>query len=125
LHSEHVISKSGIAVSPTRTDRGPSILLFFGALAWRFFQPQVVGRKRLYLKHYAGSWRPDWLSWLSVLLKMTVFKFLLQIVGKKVWRDFFNRPAVCCVCATGDGGFTVNSVGTRVARYAAHELSIN
>jgi hypothetical protein len=62
-------------------DRGPSILLLFGALAWRFFQPQVVGRKRFIsqtLRRKAGV--PTGLVGLSVLLKMQVFKFLLQIV---------------------------------------------
>jgi hypothetical protein len=35
--------------------------LLFGALAWRFFQPQIVGRKRFFSNTTPKSWRPDWL----------------------------------------------------------------
>jgi hypothetical protein len=53
LHSEHVISRSGIAVSPTRVKTRTFTLLLFGALALRFFQPRVVGRKRCSLQTHA------------------------------------------------------------------------
>ena len=67
LHSEHVISRSGIAVSPRELLRILTLLLF-GALAVRFFQPQIVERKRCFLKRYAEKlWRPDGLLGLSVL----------------------------------------------------------
>jgi hypothetical protein len=65
-------------------DRGPSILLLFGALAWGFFQPQVVGKSACLSNttpKKAGV--PTGLVGLSVLLKMKVFKFLLQIVDKR------------------------------------------
>jgi len=52
-HSEQFISKSGIAVSPRERTEDIHSLLLFGALAWRFFQPQGCGAKALFLKHYA------------------------------------------------------------------------
>src|SRR5689334_15821210 len=48
LHSEHVISRSGIAVSPESENEDDHSLLF-GALASRFFQPQDVARKRCFI----------------------------------------------------------------------------
>ena len=54
LHSEHVISRSGIAVVLHESEQRTShSLLHFGALAWRFFQPQGCGTKALFHKHYA------------------------------------------------------------------------
>ncbi len=42
LHSEHVISRSGIAVSPREQNRGVLPSLLFGALASGLFQPLFV-----------------------------------------------------------------------------------
>ncbi|HEY5445842.1 MAG TPA: hypothetical protein VIJ87_15515, partial [Pyrinomonadaceae bacterium] len=48
LHSEHVISRSGIAVSPREVTRGQSRSLAASEVwRWCFFQPPVVERKRL------------------------------------------------------------------------------
>jgi hypothetical protein len=52
--------------------------LVFGALAWRFFQPQGCGTKALFLKHYAEKLASDWLLGLSVLQQMSLFKPFIE-----------------------------------------------
>src|SRR4029078_11092151 len=51
LHSEHVISRSGIAVSPREVKKRTLTLLLFGALALRFFQPRTCGAKALFFSN--------------------------------------------------------------------------
>ena len=61
-HSEQVISRSGIAVSPReRIEDIPSLC---SSERWRgvSFNHKVCGTKALFLKHYAKSWRPDWFT---------------------------------------------------------------
>jgi hypothetical protein len=53
LHSEHVISRSGIAVFSTRVNRGPLTLLHFGCAGVAFLSTTDCGAKALYHKHYA------------------------------------------------------------------------
>src|SRR6185295_4330445 len=88
LHSEHVISRSGIAVSPREVKKRTSTLLLFGALALRFFQPRTCGAKALFFsnaRRKAGV--PTGLLALSVLQQFT----LIQIFCEKVWREIFTN----------------------------------
>jgi hypothetical protein len=39
------------------------LFLLFGALAWRFFQPQGCGAKALFLKHYAEKLASRLVNW--------------------------------------------------------------
>ena len=77
-HSEQVISRSGIAVSPReRIEDIPSLC---SSERWRgvSFNHKVCGAKALFLKHYAESWRPDVNLGLSVLQQITLFKLLIH-----------------------------------------------
>jgi hypothetical protein len=72
--------------------------LLFGALAWRFFQPQDCGAKALFLKHYAERLAsPTGLLGLSVLQQMSLIQTILE---EKLWLNLFVEPRQCGVRAT-------------------------
>ncbi len=78
LHSEHVISRSGIAVSP-RERKEDFHSLLFGALASRFFQPRVWGESAVF-KRYAenlASRRVSWGECTPAIQRIQIFLHLL------------------------------------------------
>jgi hypothetical protein len=83
-HSEHVISRSGIAVSPREwIFEDPTLC---SSERWRrvSFHHKFVGRKRCFsqtLRRKAGV--PTGLVGLSVLQQLSLFKFLFDLHKKK------------------------------------------
>src|ERR1051325_2114309 len=76
LHSEHVISRSGIAVSPPKVIEDPHSLALRSA-GVAFLSTTGRGAKALFLQTHAEKpWRPDGFLVLSVLQQLGLFKFL-------------------------------------------------
>lgn len=92
LHSEHVISRSGIAVSPREVKKRTLTLLLFGALALRFFQPRTCGAKALFSQTHAEKLASRRFVGLSVLQQCTLFKFFLKFRTLTVAEDLHHLP---------------------------------
>lgn len=82
--------------------------LLFGALASRFFQPLIVGRKRCFQTLRLKAWRPDGLVGLSVLQQCSLFKFLFGTLPAKTVAKALHRIWLCGTRATA------NSVKLRI-----------
>src|SRR5689334_523759 len=74
-----------------RVNRGPLTLLLFGALAWRFFQPQAVGRKRFFSNTTPKSWRPDWLIGPECTPANERIQTIIARLLQKLWRAHATR----------------------------------
>jgi hypothetical protein len=91
LHSEHVISRSGIVVSPPKViEDSHSLALRSAGVA--FLSTTGRGAKALFLQTHAEKpWRPDGLLDLSVLQQLGLFKFLnepeLETVAERLHRS--------------------------------------
>jgi hypothetical protein len=59
LHSEHVISRSGIAVFSKRGKIEDSLSMLFGALALRFFHHSLWNESTRIQTLRRKAWRPD------------------------------------------------------------------
>ena len=83
-----------------------SLSLLFGALALRFFQPQLWNESAFFSNATPKSWRPDGFVAPSLLQQQSVFKFYLN---KSVAKDLHHlvpcgkgathSPAKTLVCA--------------------------
>src|SRR5690242_4289240 len=102
LHSEHVISRSGIRGFSTKVKTRTFTFLLFGALALRFFQPPGCGAKArfLFLQTHAEKLASRRLVGLSVLQQCTLFNFFVQTFDKNCGRTSSQVRAVCGVRAT-------------------------
>src|SRR5215208_4502868 len=99
LHSEHVISRSGIAVSP-RGEKRTFTLLLFGALALRFFQPLVVGRKHCILKRYAEKLASRRVSWSECTPAPVRIQIFYLVLTQKSVANLLHNHLCCGVWAT-------------------------
>lgn len=91
LHSEHVISRSGIAVSPREVKKRTSTPLALRSAGVAFLSTTTCGAKALFfLKRTPKSWRPDGLLALSVLQQFTLFKFFLKFRRQDVAEDLHH-----------------------------------
>jgi hypothetical protein len=76
LHSEHVISRSGIAVSPREQNRGIQLSSFRSA-GVAFLSTADVAKALRLKRHAKNLSRPDTvLLGLSVLQRLSLYKFL-------------------------------------------------
>jgi hypothetical protein len=90
LHSEHVISRSGIAVSPREVKKRTSTPLALRSAGVAFLSTTNVGRKRCFLKRTPKSWRPDGF----VGPECTPAIHSIQIFCEKVWREIFTNQTL-------------------------------
>ena len=91
-HSEHVISRSGIAVSPRK--RMEVHFLLFGALALRFFQPLGRGAKAaLFSNARQKALASRRLIVASVLQWFGLFNFFITWGRGNVWQMIFKEPS--------------------------------
>ena len=79
LHSEHVISRSGIAVSPREMKKRTLTSLALRSAGVAFLSTtNVWGESAVFSNARRKAWRPDGLLALSVLQQFTLFKFFLN-----------------------------------------------
>jgi hypothetical protein len=101
LHSEHVISRSGIRGFSTKVKRGHS--LSCSSERWRCvsFNHLVVVRKRGFFctnaRRKAGV---PTVNWAECTPAMHSIQFFYANFRQKLWQKIFKNTPVCGVCAT-------------------------
>src|SRR5215213_4794718 len=90
LHSEQLISRSGIVVSPPRVIEDTHSLALRSAGA-AFLSTTDRGTKALFSQTHAEKlWRPDGLLDLSVPQQLSLFKFFRRTFGQNLWHNVFT-----------------------------------
>jgi len=105
LHSEHVISRSGIAVSPRKWKQRTFTFLLFGALALRFFQPPGCGAKALFFINARRKAGVPTVSWPECTPAMQSIQFFYANFGGETVAEDLQIQSGCGMYATDDKTF--------------------
>src|SRR5688572_21807071 len=101
LHSEHVISRSGIAVSPREMKARTFTLFALRSAGVAFLSTTSLWDESADFSNATPkSWRPDGFVGLSELQQFSLYKFfyvVLRILEDKVWQNRLHQPLRCGV----------------------------
>ena len=97
-----------------------STLLLFGALASRFFPPQLWDESAVFSNATPKSWRPDGFIGLSVLQQYKFFYVILRRPTEKSVAEHLQKHLRCGVVATPELKYPAISPGTLVARRSSN-----
>ena len=120
LHSEHVISRSGIRGFSTKVKTRTFTFLLFGALALRFFQPPGCGAKaRFFFTNARRKAGVPTVSWSECTPAMQSIQFFYENFDWKLLREVSTSGPPVVRTQQPPADLLVNlriSLGTLVAR---------